>query len=478
MGKEEPGVSGGTALRAGIWYVISSVMVKGIAVLTTPVFTRILSQEEYGNVATFTSWYSILLIFCTVNLTYSIGRAKLDLPGKIDDYLGSMTIVSAIISMIFAVFMLIFRKQAAAFMELSEPMLILLLIYLVFSPAISFAQNGFRYRYQYKQNIAIAWYTAISTVVASIVLIFLFQEHRDISRALGLVVPTVLLSVFFWGILAKNGHLKLRMEYCRYGIALSLPLVLHSVSLNILAQSDRIFISKIWGSSSTAVYSLAYSYGILISVITNAVAEGWLPWFHDTYHAGEFDKIRNNAKQVVVLGCYVGLACIALAPEAVAILGGEEYSEGIYCVPPIVLGIICQYVYTHYVNIELHLKKTKYVSIGTVFAAVLNMILNAIFIPWFGFTAAAYTTFAGYLTLLFLHLFITRRILRIKLYCDSFMTGSVLCTAVIAFLITMTYKQPLVRYGIILMGFISFLFVFRKYMVTYICKRLGKSGEG
>lgn len=70
------------AFQAGLWYVVSSVMVKAVSLLTTPIFTRILSQTDYGITATFSSWYALLLTFCTLNLTYSIGRAKLDFPGK------------------------------------------------------------------------------------------------------------------------------------------------------------------------------------------------------------------------------------------------------------------------------------------------------------------------------------------------------------------------------------------------------------
>lgn len=47
--------SGNTALKAGVWYVISSIMVKAISIITTPIFTRMLSTSEYGTVSTFTS---------------------------------------------------------------------------------------------------------------------------------------------------------------------------------------------------------------------------------------------------------------------------------------------------------------------------------------------------------------------------------------------------------------------------------------
>lgn len=458
----------GVALKAGTWYVISSIMVKAISIITTPIFTRIMTTKEYGTVSTFTSWYSLLLTFCTLNLTYSIGRAKLDYKDKLDDYIGSIQLLSAIVTFLFAIIALIFIEPLAKFMELNEIALVLLIIYLFFSPAINFFQNGFRYRYRYKENVAIAWYTAVTTVVLSLGLMLFSNWDRANCRMLGIAIPTIILSVAFWIRSFQRGNLHINFEYWRYGIRLSGPLVLHTISLNILAQSDRIFIAKICGQADAGIYSLVHNYGVLIFIVTNAVSDGWLPWFHDSYFAKKYDEIKNNVKWVVLLGCFVGLACVALAPEAVIILGGEKYMSGIYCVPPVVMGVICQYVYTHYVNIEMHLKKTKYISYGTIFAAILNIILNAIFIPIFGFVAAAYTTLFSYVCLLFIHFFITERILKINIYNNWFMFGSVVITFFVILILIFSYSYTLFRYGIIITGFIVFLWLFRNYICRFL----------
>ena len=455
-----------TALKAGVWYVISSIMVKAISIITTPIFTRLMSTSEYGTVSTFTSWRGLLLTFFTLNLTYSIGRAKLDYPNKLDDYVGSMQLLSFLVSSVVCVIMVLFLKPISAFMELNESATILLILYLLFTPAINFKQNTFRYRYQYKQNVGIAWYIALSTVICSLVLMTVFDGDKALFRIMGITLPTIVLSVFIWIRTLMNHNVCYNKEYWRYGWALSGPLILHTVSMNILSQSDRIFISKICGSEATGIYSLAYNYGILLSIVTNAVSDGWLPWFHDNYYAKNYDDIRKNTKKIVLLGCYVGLACIALAPEAIIILGGKKYLTGIYCVPPVVLGIVCQYIYTHYVNIEMHLKKTKFVSQGTIFAAITNIILNAIFIPKFGYVAAAYTTLASYLMLLIVHFFITRRVLKIKLYDDTFMFLAMIITGCVSVLISITYNYTLLRYIVIGLGFVSFLVVFRSYLYS------------
>ena len=281
MNRNDSPQSGNLALKSGAWYVASSIMVKAVSIITTPIFTRLLSKMEYGAVATFTSWYSLLAVFCTLNLTYSIGRAKLDMRGDLGNYIGSMQLLSGLVSFAILAVSVIFINPVSSFLELSKSATILLVVYLFFGSSISFYQNGFRYRYKYKQNIAVAWYTALATVFFSLLFVLSHDTNRDEWRMLGITLPTVLLSSSFWIHAIRHKRLVYNKEYWRYGLALSLPLILHTLSLNLLSQSDRIFISKICGTEDTALYSLVYNYSLLLSIVMNAIADGWLPWFHD-----------------------------------------------------------------------------------------------------------------------------------------------------------------------------------------------------
>ena len=451
--------------------MISSIVIKTVAVISTPIFTRLMSTEEFGITAAFTSWYSLLTVFCTLNLTYSIGRAKLDYGSDLSRYIGSMQLLSATVTAVIIAVSLFFIQPVSAFLGLDVPMTVLLMLYVFFSPAISYLQNGCRYQYKFKENIAIAWYLSFSTILLSLALILAVPGSKAMLRILGIVIPNCILSFMIWVKSILKKELIYHKEYWKYGLALSVPLVLHTISLNILSQSDRIFIMKMCGSSEAGIYSLIYSYGVVISTVAGAVADGWLPWFHDNYHAGNVDQIRENTKKVIGFDCFLGLACIALAPEAITILGGEKYADGLPCVIPIVLGIICQYIYTHYVNIELHLKKTIYVSLGTVFAAALNMILNAIFIPLYGFFAAAYTTLFSYLTLMVIHCVITGYILRVKLYDDGFAFASLFITSVISGLLFLVYNRNVIRYLFILIGFAAFVYIYRDFILRIINRK-------
>lgn len=457
-------------MKAGVWYVISSVLTKAIFAITTPIFTRLMTTEEYGVVSTFTSWHSLLLPLFTLNLMYSIGRAKLDYPEDLDGYIGSMQLFSAVISAALSIAGIMFLRPVAAFLELNELGTVLLLLYLSFEPAILFYQNGCRYRYRYKQNIAIAWYIALASAIPPLALLLTQSGDRPVLYMAGVVVPIVILSVFFWLRSIKSGHVRINLAYWKHGFTLSAPLILHSISMQILSQSDRLFIRKIYGEGDTGIYSLAYMYGLVLTVITTGIAESWLPWFQDTFFEGRKDDIRRNIKPLVVLGCYIGLASIAFAPEAMLIMGGEAYLRGVGCVPPIVLGVVCQFIYTHYVNIEMLLKKTLYVSYGTIFSALLNVVLNAIFIPRYGFVAAAYTTLASYLTLLLAHFIITKKILKVSLYDDIFMFAALLVTALASGILMTVHDHAVIRYALTGVGFVTFLIYFRDYWRPWVKK--------
>lgn len=458
------------ALKAGGWYVISSIVVKSVAFLSIPIFTRLMTTEEFGVVATFVSWCGILSTFTSLNLSYSIGRAKLDFPGLLNTYVGSMQTLSLLFTGLLSFVGLIFIYETSAFFNMSIPFTVLLLLYLLFTPIINFVQNKYRYEYKYKQNIVIAWFVSFGTVALSLILILIVPGDKAFLRVLGMVIPNIILSLYLWSISLKTKSISFNKNYWKYGLTLSVPLVIHTVCMNLLGQSDRIFISSICGDSETGIYSLVYSYGLILSVVTSAIADGWLPWFHDNYYVGRYELINDYSRKLVILGCGLGLFSILLAPEAIVILGGYDYLEGLVCVPPIVLGVVCQYIYTHYVNIELHLKKTKFVSLGTSLAAIINIMLNYFFIPVFGFSAAAFTTLFSYLVLMILHFLITRLVLKIKLYNDWFMFGSLACTCFLSYFITLSYSYNAIRYIIIGVDIISMTIIFRDYIERLIEK--------
>ena len=90
--------------------------------------------------------------------------------------------------------------------------------------------------------------------------------------------------------------------------------------------------------------------------------------------------------------------------EIIAILGGENYAGGIKIVPIVSFSTLFNVLYIYVANVEFLYGKTYRIALITITAALLNIVLNALLIPIFGFTAAAYTTLVAYCIYAILHI--------------------------------------------------------------------------
>ena len=274
----------------------------------------------------------------------------------------------------------------------------------------------------------------------------------------------------FSNIKAKNWGLN--REFIKYGIVMSVPLIFHSLALNILAQSDRLVIAKFCSASDVGVYSLAYQYAILVNIFLNAINEAWLPWFQDQYVVGNFIGIKDNVKSIITFGCFLSIGCAAVAPEAILILGGKAYESGIWAVPPILMGLLCQFLYTRYVHIELQEKKTSIISTGTMIAALLNLVLNFMFIPKYGFVAAGYTTLFSYIVLFVIHFLVTKLLLKINLYDDLSMIVSMLVGFALICGMAILYNHIIIRYVCILIITVVYLLTNKDVVMKVLGKKI------
>ena len=60
------------AAKASIWFIVCSVLQKCISMITLPVFTRLMSTEQYGQFNVYNSWLQIFTIFVTLRLNYAV----------------------------------------------------------------------------------------------------------------------------------------------------------------------------------------------------------------------------------------------------------------------------------------------------------------------------------------------------------------------------------------------------------------------
>lgn len=462
------------AFKSGVWYLLSTIILKAISFITIPLFSRLLTTSEFGIFSIYNTWASILTVILSLNLSYSIGRAKFDYPDDLDRYIGSMHLLSLINTTIVIFIVTVTRVDVAGLLGLAPQYLVFVYLYILFEPAITYHQIAFRYQYKSKENVIISFVISLGSIICSFAFIYLLFDNA-MARIVGSLVPVVILGFIFWIDILKKKTVTINQKYWKYGLALSIPLIFHKLSLHLLSQADRIVINNYCGSSDTGIYSLVYQYGSIISIIMTAVSDAWLPWFHDMMDINNYQEIKRKVKPLLEIACTMGLVSVCISPEMVMILGGVKYMSGIYVAPPVILGVVTQYMYTQYVNIEMNLKRTRIIAVSTMIAAVINIGLNLLFIPIYGFVAAAYTTLAGYMILFAIHCFNIKIIYKVQVYDDKHLFVLLFLTVIIGLLVQFTYSSYTIRYLICILAFLTCGIKNKSYIVPIIkrlfCKR-------
>ena len=165
-----------------------------------------------------------------------------------------------------------------------------------------------------------------------------------------------------------------------------------------------------------------------------------------------------------------------LAPEIIRILAPASYYEGIYVIPSVIIGVYFSALYFIFANVVYYYKKPKYVMIGSCCSAVVNIVLNATFIPRFGYLAAGYTTAVAYLMQVIIDYYAMQKVISIKIYEMRYIIVISVLVVGIGIILNLIYEYIALRYGLLALLLALLLAYFKKNGRTIIEIFKGKRG--
>lgn len=448
------------AIKSGIGYIISIIIINGISALTTPLFSRLLSTNDFGELNNYTSWESLFVLFITLSLEASLICARYDYEEEFDGFVKSIVAFVFCIFLLWIIIIIVFNNWITLITGVSVEYLFLMLAQIVFGRMILLYHQREKLFYRYKNSVYVSLSASISMASLSIVLVLLMND-RLMGRILGMTISEFIIGLGCGIILLKNAQ-GINTKYWKYAIRVSLPYIPHLLSMTILNSTDRIMIKKICGAEDTAIYSLAYNASLLITMLFMAINDAFVPWLGDRLIEREFETIRKASLRLVCLVLVSAIGILLLAPEVIKIFGGDNYKQSVYVMPPVVFGCCFQYIYTMYVNVEQIKKKTKWMAMASGIAALINVGLNCLFIPKYGYIAAAYTTLFSYFCLFIIHMFVLKKIGFGYTY-----NNKVLCVlSFVLFVLTVYFEKLLyfkkLRYIVVVLYFVVLgLYIFK-----------------
>ena len=163
--------NGGKAVKAGIGYTVGNMLIKGITFLTIPVFTRLMSTEDYGIFNTFNSYMAILTIFVGLALHTSIKNAKYDFPGNLNKYTSATVLLILINTAVIAVAALIFSAPLSSLISYTAPLILLMVAESFGNSLMSLYNNTLAIDFRYREYLLLSFVYSVGSVALSVLLI-------------------------------------------------------------------------------------------------------------------------------------------------------------------------------------------------------------------------------------------------------------------------------------------------------------------
>ena len=462
-------------VRASFWFLICSFMQKGISVITTPIFTRLLSTEEFGRYGAFDSWLKIVTIFVSLHLysgVHTQGLVKFSEDRK--RYSSSIQGLTLVLSLAWTVIYLLFRDYWNKLFSLTTVQMLAMLVMIWATSAFNLWAGAQRVEYKYQRLVLATLVVSVAKPVVGILFVK-YATDKVTARILGLALVELVCYTGFFIVQMMRGKQFYSRKYWTHALMFNLPLIPHYLSQTVLNSADRIMIKEMVGASQAGIYTLAYSISQIMMLFNTALSHTLSPWIYQKIKDNRAQDISRIAYLSMLFIAVLNLALIAVAPEMVTLFAPASYHEAIWVIPPVAISVLFIFSYDLFAKFEFYYEKTRFIMVASVIGAALNVGLNYIFIRIYGYYAAAYTTLFCYIVYMMAHYFFMRRI------CNRYMHGIVVYKPSIllliyggfvgvGFVLMITYNYPAVRYTIIAVGLLVAIIMRKK--ITEVAKKM------
>lgn len=457
---------GSKEVKASSAYVICSVLQRCLSFITLPLFTRLLTTDEYGISTVYTSTMAVVIIFTTLNLPYgSFSPAMMKFEKDRDGYISAVNTICSLLTVVYFAVYFLFWSFWNGLLDLPTELMILMGFEMLFNTAIHFWMGKARFEYRYKPFVAVTLLISVVGTACSIMAVLLLPNKGVVKViAHGTVICIIGLVIMVQSLM--RGRQPFNKVYWKYALSFNIPLIPYYLSQIIFNQSDRLMINSMTGRSNAAMYGVAYSLAFILTFVLNAINNSYVPW---VYRKIKNNELRDNKRVSTIIAAIMAvllLGVISLAPEIILVMAGKKYTSAVWVVPPVSMSLLLLFYSQLFINVEFYYEE-KYKLVGaSILAAVTNIVLNYFGIRMFGFVAAGYTTLISYVLFTGCNYLAMKQICREKgidddLYDYKMLVLLFIAFAAVGFVFTALYPFRWVRLGIIVVGLII-LFCFRE----------------
>lgn len=365
-----------------------------------PLYTSYLSTKEYGLVDLIQTYVTLLVPIITLELEMSIFRYLIDSRSKEKDTNKLISNNFFVLFVSLAIFTVLYIG-VTCFVNIPYRWVILIdIIVCVLSGNFLQVARGLGKTLDFSISCIL---TGITTVLSNIILICGFGMDSlgmIVSMALANFVCALYLFIRLKLIKKINFKLvdkKLLKDMFKY----SIPLIPNSVSWWIVNVSDRTIIALILGKAANGLYAISNKFPTIISSLTGVFNLSWSESAALHINSSDRDEFFSDVFNTIMkLFTAMGIGMIACMPFVFPLLINGKYNDAYNYIPYLVLGSVFNVAICLYSQIYLAKKLSKQVASTAILGAIINILVNVIFIKKIGLYAAAISTAISYFVMM------------------------------------------------------------------------------
>ena len=459
-----------------VLFTISSIGTKLITFFLVPLYTYVLTTEDYGTADLMSTTVSLLLPVLSLNIQDAVLRFSLD----------NETDSKMVISIASKIIALGSVLLGGLLLFLSFTHILKLEWYYLFFLWISYVShalfNSFQMYLKACDRVSIIVISSLaSTLVCCIlnILLLLWIKLGVVGYLIAVASSSFVsaLICFIHGKIYKDIHYSLLdNDLLQKMLVFCTPLILNSIAWWINSASDRYVLTFFQGTSANGIYSISYKIPTILSTLQTIFYNAWSVSAIKEFDKNDKDGFIGNIYKLY--SCLSFLCCsiiIILNPYLSKLLYAKDFFDAWQYVPTLLIGTVFNGLSLFEGCLFTAVKKTKDVSTTTIIGAIVNTILNIIFIKYIGILGAAISTMIGYIIVWLLRTVKLRKHvidMRVNWQVQITTMVIVLIQGVIASLLGTNWIQLVALLAIFLIHYkeIAGLFQFAKSKFTLITK--------
>ena len=397
-------------LKDSVVYGLSSILSQGISILIVPIYTRLLSPNEYGGMDILAVFANLITLTVALEISQGLARHYPDAQTAADRiaYASTSLWFSAAAYGLFAVFSITFSKPLTTLLLTSpawEETFRVAVIAITGNGIFFLLQNLLRWQLKPKGYAAASIaYVIISTGIG--VWLVAGFHMGVIGVFYGQIVGAVSGGFLAWFLAKDLYRFIFSREKCKEMIAFSVPLIPSSISILVANYIDRFAIQNLMTLDDVGVYAVGFRFASVVNLLMVGFYGALTPLIYQHYRKDSTSKELARIFRFFVCGTLPLIAAVSLfSKEILWLFATPPYYAAWSVMPILACASVISRMYIFAPGLDIA-KKTTTIALINLSAALTNIILNFIMIPHLGIEGAAgatlisaILTFAGYMIL-------------------------------------------------------------------------------